>query len=69
MVTLRAAGPGDLGWIIQRHGELYAAEQGYLRANVRTLNRAIGRLRSGDGMADLTDDEVEALLADARRAT
>ena len=44
---------------------LYAAEQGYLRANVRTLNRAIGRLRSGDGMADLTDDEVEALLQDA----
>lgn len=29
MVKLRAAGPGDLGWIIQRHGELYAAEQGW----------------------------------------
>lgn len=28
-VTLRTTGPGDLGWIIQRHGELYAAEEGW----------------------------------------
>lgn len=28
-VTLRPTGPGDLGWIIQRHGELYAAEEGW----------------------------------------
>nr|WP_295110527.1 hypothetical protein [uncultured Caulobacter sp.] len=28
-VTLRATGPGDLGWIIPRRGELYAAEEGY----------------------------------------
>lgn len=29
MVALRETRPGDLGWIIQRHGELYAAEQGW----------------------------------------
>ena len=29
MIRLRPTGPGDLGWIIQRHGELYAAEEGW----------------------------------------
>jgi GNAT superfamily N-acetyltransferase len=29
MITLRAPRPGDFGWIIQRHGILYAEEQGW----------------------------------------
>jgi GNAT superfamily N-acetyltransferase len=28
-VVLREPGPGELGWVVERHGELYAAEHGW----------------------------------------
>ncbi len=35
--------PGDLGWIVQRHGELYAAEEGYDLSFESMVAAVVGR--------------------------
>ena len=37
-VTFSDLSIGDAGWLIQRHGELYAADEGF-DANIRTTGR------------------------------
>ncbi|GAB3967946.1 helix-turn-helix domain-containing GNAT family N-acetyltransferase [Actinoallomurus acanthiterrae] len=50
--VLRPLGPGDLGWVIQRHGALYAAEYGFNASFETLVARVVAEYAENHGPGD-----------------
>lgn len=71
-VTLRAPGPGDLGWVVERHGTRYAADYGWDATFAALVMRIVadfaGRRDTGSEaawIAEIDGDRVGSVFCTA----
>ena len=48
-ITIRGLHPGDRGWVVQRHGAIYADEYGWNEGFERLVAKIVGEFDGGEG--------------------